>query len=145
MSTPITLSDLDSIFTQLTDCCLHKPTWTPGDAVGVLASVQNDDSVWSDESGVWTDCKMDEYGNWKAGTDSGSYTVVQLRDGRYGLLSESEDYTGHGCQCGAATGVYSSLRDLLLLGVIEGEARDALAARLPEEKATPGRVDPGEV
>jgi hypothetical protein len=130
MSTQLTPKHLETMFGQLQGCCLHSPVWTPVDVEKVLCS------VWQgDESGGWTDSAIPEepYGNWKTSTESGSYTVVRLKDGRLGLLSESEDYTGHGCQCSAATNAYDSLDDLLRLGIEEyqSEAREAIAARLP--------------
>lgn len=133
MSAVITPKGLEVMFGSLQNCCLHTPVWTPVDVAEVLASVWN-----GDESGGWRDCKAPaEYGNWKDGSDSTSYTVVRLKDGRFGLLSESEDYTGHGCQCSAATNTYESLDDLLRLGVEEWQsgARDAIRARLAPEVA----------
>lgn len=129
--TEITAKHLETMFGQLQNCCLHRPTWTPVEVAEVLCSVQN-----TDGEGGWKDSLVPEgdYGNWKDGTESTSYTVVRLKNGRYGLLSESEDYTGHGCQCAAATNVYTSLDDLVRLGVEEwqAEARDAIRARLGE-------------
>lgn len=128
MTTAITPKDLKVMFGSLQGCCLHNPVWTPVDAAEVLCSVWNGDG-----SGGWADCKVPaEYGNWKDYSDSTSYTVARLKDGRYGLLSESEDYTGHGCQCSAATNVYASVDELLRLGIEEwqSDARDAIKARL---------------
>lgn len=124
----LTANDVEQMFGYLQGCCLHAPVWTPVDITEVLCSVWNGDG-----SGGWTDSGVPgEYGSWKDSTESSSYTVVRLKDGRYGLLSESEDYTGHGCQCDAATNVYDSLDDLLRLGVEEWQsgARDAIKARI---------------
>lgn len=132
--TTLTPEHLEVMFGSLLGCCLHNPTWTPVDVDKVLCS------IWNRYSEEWQDCAAPEgqYGAWKDGTDSISYTVVRLKDGRFGLLSESEDYTGHGCQCGAATSVYGSLGDLLRFGIEEwaSEARQVLAQRL----AVPGDV-----
>jgi hypothetical protein len=122
-----TAKDVELMFGSLTGCCLHNPVWTPVDIAEVLCSVE--------DSGGWTDCTRpseDAYQQWKRGTESTSYTVVRLKDGRYGLLEEGEDYTGHGCQCDASTNVYDSLDDLLRLGIEEYrcEARDAIRARI---------------
>jgi hypothetical protein len=133
MST-LTVRHLEIMFTQLLDCCLHDPPWTPGDVEQVLCS------VWcGDESGGWKDCEPPEgtYYSWKDGTESSSYTVVRLRDGTLGLLAESEDYTGHGCQCSAAVSTYSSLADLQRFGVEGGEARDLIARRCMASMGTP--------
>jgi len=139
-ATQLTAQHLEIMFGRLQGCCLHSPVWTPVDVDAVLCSVQDSDGTWTDST-----APEGEWGSWKNGTDSSSYTVVRLKGGRYGLLSESEDYTGHGCQCDAATNAYESLSDLLRLGVEEwrGGARDAILARV----AVPGRVvgDAGEL
>jgi hypothetical protein len=125
----LTAKHLEVMFGQLQGCCLHTPVWTPVDVAEVLCSVQKTDGY-----GDWKDSAAFDgtYGSWKDGTDSSSYTVVRLKDGRLGLLSESEDFTGHGCQCSAATNAYGSLDDLLRLGVEEwqSDARDAIRDRL---------------
>lgn len=122
------LSDLELMFQELLRCCLHQPVWTPTDATEVLCSVWH-----GDDSGGWADCLPDGADgcySWKTCSESSSYTVVQLKDGGFGLLSESEDYTGHGCQCGAATSTYSSLDDVLRFGVEDLPARMAIWQRL---------------
>lgn len=139
--TDLTPKHLEIMFRQLQGCCLHDPVWTPVDAVRVLCSVQSDYC-----GDGWKDCTApDAYGTFKDSTDTNSYTVVRLKDSRFGLLSESEDYTGHGCQCNAATGAYDSVSDLLRLGVEEWQegAREAIRLRL----AVPGAVvgDSGEL
>lgn len=136
--TELTPKHLEVMFRQLQGCCLHTPVWTPVDVDRVLCS------VWDSYGGSWRDSAVPgEYGDWKDSTESESYTVVRLKDGRLGLLSESEDYTGHGCQCTAATNAYESLSDLLRLGVDNDGAREAIRLRL----AVPGAVvgDSGEL
>lgn len=138
--TELTAKHLEVMFRQLQACCLHDPVWTPVDVDRVLCSVQ------SGYGGGWKDCTApDDYGTFKDGTETSSYTVARLKDGRLGLLAESEDYTGHGCQCNAATGAYESVSDLLRLGVEEWQegAREAIRLRL----AVPGAVvgDSGEL
>jgi len=117
------------MFGSLQQCCLHQPAWTPVDAAEVLCSIQS-----SSDHEPWTDCTVpaDGYSSWKDATESNSYTVARLKDGRYGLLAESEDYTGHGCQCDAAANVYDTLDDLLQFGVEEWQAvaRDVIRARI---------------
>ena len=128
MSTTLTARHLEIMFGQLQDCCLHQPAWTPAGVAEVLCSVQNPDYE------NWEDSIVPESpgGDWKDGADSSSYTVVRLHDGRYGLLAESEDYTGHGCQCDAAASIYGSLDELLKMGIPEQDARDAVSARMGE-------------
>ncbi len=97
------VKDLDALFSGLQGCCLHNPQWLPADVEAVLA-------------GLWRGC-----GGWmqvaadgsKEDTESESVFAVKLKDGGYGLLHESEDYTGHGCRCDAFTGRYGSLGELL--------------------------------
>ena len=127
----LTAKNLEIMFGQLQACCMHTAVWTPADVAEVLCS------VWEgDGSGGWADCQpvAEHWGNWKNSTESSSYTVARLKNGRYGLLAESEDYTGHGCQCNSSTTAYDSLHDLLRLGVEEwqSDARDAIRARLAD-------------
>lgn len=125
--TQLTLKHLETMFRSLQSCCLHQPPWTPVDAETVLCSVQNQyGDSWKDSTPPGTD----DYPSWKDGTDSASYTVARLRDGRYGLLAESEDYTGHGCQCQASAAVYDGLDELLRMGVDDDGAREAIRVRL---------------
>lgn len=128
----LTVKDLESAFGDLSRCCLHSPAWTPVDVDRVLCSVAR------------------SYPEWRAaetydigGSDSESETVVRLKDGRYGLLSESSDYTGHGCGCGASAAAYATVNELLKLGVVDEAAREAIRAAL----AVPGAVvaDSGEL
>ena len=129
MSTTLTARHLEIMFGQLQNCCLHDPAWTPVDVAEVLYSIQQ-----ADYEGGWKDSTVPESprGDWKDGADSSSYTVVRLHDGRYGLLAESEDYTGHGCRCDAAASIYGSLDELLKMGIPEQDARDAVSARMGE-------------
>ena len=104
------VKDLEAVFRSLEDCCLHQPQWRPIDVETVLAG------VWRGYEGNWQPVTVDDpdgYPSWKPETESESAFAVKLKDGDYGLLHESEDYTGHGCQCGAFTGRYDGLRELL--------------------------------
>lgn len=121
--TQLTVKHLEKMFGYLQNCCLHSPVWTPVDADRVLCSVWRQYGDTWNESGV---PDLDYGGGWKDGTDSESYTVVLLKNGWYGLLSENEDYTGHGCQCGAATNTYQTLNGLLQLGVDNDGAREEI-------------------
>lgn len=60
-------------------------------------------------------------------TDSQSYAVCKLRDGRYGVLLESEDYTGHGCQCSGSASVHDTLDDAIRFGLGQSERDDFTA------------------
>jgi len=116
------LAGLRSQFDMLESCCLHDPKWHLAQVAGVIAA------VWSgDYSEPWQELDLAEG---KPSSDSESYTVVRLADGRFGLLAESEDYTGHGCQCGSSAVAFSTLPELLRYGVEEGEARKAIIKAL---------------
>lgn len=126
----MTIDGLRLAYDSLAACCLHDPVWSPDDVAEVLCL------VWSgDDSG----------GDWKPGektcTESQSYAVVRLSDGRYGLLAEGEDYTGHGCQCDSATTIHATLDELLSMGVVEDGAR--LAIRRELSPATPAQAEEG--
>lgn len=91
------MSDLNDMFAELKDCCLHEPQWTPEDV---------------DREIAWI-------GDRRTGRESSSLIIVRLNrkpeQGRagYGLLTQSEDYTGHGCQCTSMTAREPSLIKLL--------------------------------
>lgn len=118
----IDISELREMFTCLEGCCLHSPLWRLEDVAVVLCA------IWQGYGDRWDDIP-------KYGTDSRSVWVVRLKDSAYGLLCESEDYTGHGCMCNSYTAKYPSLPDLMQ-GLSEGE-RGAVALRLMKD------VDPG--
>ena len=132
MSTELTVKDLESAFSDLARCCLHSPAWTPVDVDQVLCSACRSYPGWRDSETY-------DIG----GSDSESETVVRLKDGRYGLLSESSDYTGHGCQCGASATAFATADELLKLGVVDEAAREAIRIGL----SVPGAVvtDSGEL
>ena len=126
----ITMDELRATYASLSDCCLHEPQWSPDDVAEVLAV-------------AWTG---DESGGWRRGekqsTESLSYTVVRLTDGRFGLLADSEDYTGHGCQCDSSTSIYGSFDEVLRMGIVEDEPRVLIAQIVAEAalSAVPDRV-----
>lgn len=114
----VSTEDLREVYDGLAACCLHERLWSPDDVAEVLAM------VWcGDESGGWQE-------GTKQSTESTAYTAVKLADGRFGLLSDSEDYTGHGCQCTSSTAVYGSLDELLAMGVPEDDARQAITTAI---------------
>ncbi len=111
------LKDLEQMFIDLRRCCLHEPIWTPVDCRKVVAH------VWSGEyEGGWVTGSPGS----KTCSESRSFTVVQFHNGEYGLLYESEDYTGHGCQCDAGTSAYKTLDELLRYGVDSDGATQAI-------------------
>ncbi len=93
------MSDLKDMFDVLLGCCLHEPQWLPEDVDKILCWV----------------------GDRQNGSDSSSIVIVRLKTRaaekpyglEYGLLTQSEDYTGHGCQCDSMTVRESSLSRLL--------------------------------
>jgi hypothetical protein len=85
------MSDLDEMFSVLKSCCLHDPQWHPEDV---------------DKEIAWG-------GDHATGSESESVVIVKLKDNNYGLLTQGEDYTGHGCQCDSMTVIESSLYTLL--------------------------------
>lgn len=106
--------DLYDRFTYLENCCLHDPKWLPIDVEKVLAYAYT----------------SYDYSTWQLADDPEGYCpdgtqvyIVSLKDGRYGLLEESEDYTGHGCQCNSFTEVYDSMALLLKNGLVSEELR----------------------
>lgn len=72
----------------LAGCCLHDAAFGPDDVA---------EEVWVISEG--------EYGprvkGWNFGPESHQWALVKLTDGDYGFVEASEDYTGHGCQCGS--------------------------------------------
>lgn len=90
------MSDLEEMFKDLEGCCLHNPQWRPADVDKELAWI----------------------GDRQTGSDSSALVIVRLKpvDGKrpaYGLLTESEGYTGHGCQCSSMTAKEPTLALLL--------------------------------
>jgi hypothetical protein len=101
----MTMEELAAHFRLLEGCCLHQPVWKPDDADEVLFAIESGDGE-----------------GWKAGWYGGSeysvYVVVRLKESGYGLLHSQEDYTGHGCECGAFTGRYDHLSKLFRDGIL---------------------------
>jgi hypothetical protein len=59
--------------------------------------------------------------------ESESAAVGQLRDGRWFAAEQSEDTTGHGCQCSGVLGFYSTEEEAVRLGLSQW-ARDHFQA-----------------
>jgi hypothetical protein len=121
----LSVNDLTELFSDLLGCCLHEAQWTPGDVQKILVA------LWDGTEG-WPPRGWQPLTDVKGSTDSESVYVAALKDGTFGLLYESEDYTGHGCQCHSFTGRYASLDDLL--DACEPDYRQAVADALKEEK-----------
>lgn len=86
------MSDLSEMFEVITGCCLHDPQWKPEDVQAELAWI----------------------GDRQSGSDSSSIVIVKLSSQpQYGLLTQSEDYTGHGCHCDSMVVREDTLRKLL--------------------------------
>jgi hypothetical protein len=107
------VSEFAKTFAMLERCCLHNPQWHPGQVVRIIDAICDDDGGWH---------VMDNGG--KSFSDSSSVYLVELEDG-FGLLEESEDYTGHGCQCDSFTGKYGTLEEALQ-AIPEGPKRDLM-------------------
>lgn len=118
-----TISDLSADFASLLNCCLHNPVWTPQEVSRILFIVNDESRNYSTTGKArWAEGP-------KSGTESESITVVQLLDGGYGVFEESEDYTGHGCQCSSRTSRHDTLTDLLSMGIDQYD-RDAIREHL---------------
>ena len=59
-------------------------------------------------------------GEWleQGGSDNSQVAVLRSASG-FVVFEESEDYTGHGCQCGSSASEFPTLADALRLGVTE--------------------------
>lgn len=110
------LEALAGAFEYVSGCCLHNPLWGPDDAVEVLGWTWNGDGC----SGA---------GPKEVYCDSGQDVIVRLNDGAFGYFTESEDYTGHGCQCNAFAGKYPTLEALWRDGVGVNVWRDDAVLR----------------
>jgi hypothetical protein len=66
-----------------------------------------------------------EYGDWSTevfpGSDVSSFALGQLKDGRYMVVRESQDYTGHGCQCSGDMSTHTSFEDAWTFGLTQDE------------------------
>lgn len=54
-------------------------------------------------------------------SESSGVAVFKLDDGRFCVIREWEDTTGHGCQCGGTTEFYASMDDVIKLGLSSEE------------------------
>lgn len=51
-------------------------------------------------------------------SESEGCALVALKDGSFAVLYQSEDTSGHGCQCSGDLTFYSSLEDAINLGLL---------------------------
>lgn len=87
------LADFCENLNSLNRCCLrHGSVQDPQDVARVIK--------WSGPS-----------------SDSTEYGIFQLKTGAFGVLVESSDYTGHGCQCNSDVSIHDTLEDAIRLGL----------------------------
>lgn len=77
------LENLREEMVDLMKCCLKRPRFLPGDIVEVVLW------RWSDYTSGYKNGPKDE-------RQTESYAIVRLASGEYGVLTEAEDFTGHG-------------------------------------------------
>ena len=80
--------------TFLEGCCLNHPVNYATDQIKIV-------EVW---------CKSEN-----AGPSGGG--IFLLADGRWGALEESQNYTGHGCQCCSNVVFYDTREEAIRLGL----------------------------
>jgi hypothetical protein len=68
------------------------------------------------------------------GTERSGYVVFKTNDGRFAVLSDGEDYTGHGCQCSSSLTVWDNLRDALWLGLTDEERNQLVFIKKGKQK-----------
>lgn len=84
-------------FTQgIQSCCLTLPE------EGILDHVENVEA--------WLESENE-------GAEGGA--LARLNDGRWLTLVESQDYTGHGCQCSGSMSIWPSREEAIRMGLTE--------------------------
>lgn len=99
----VTIEDLATDIEYLTTCCMGHVMFTGDDIAEILLNGQRTHGT-------------DGYGPIYYGiidTDCDTFVIVRLKNGKFGLLTASADYTGHGCQCGSMTLVKDTLPEIL--------------------------------
>lgn len=72
-------------------------------------------------------CSEYEDPDWCVGVcDSESFALGQLQDGRYAVVWEASDTTGHGCICDGSASVFETLETALSLGLIKDQRELAI-------------------
>ena len=56
-------------------------------------------------------------GGW--GPEHSATVLFRLLDGRYGVINESEDTSGHGCECNGDVSYFDDLETAIMLGLDE--------------------------
>lgn len=97
---PISLEDFKIEMDRLQGCCLKHPE-----------DYQVDQIVHVE---YWVESIPDE---------ATGYAIFRLKDGRWGSMDESQDYTGHGCQCGSNVSFHPTKEDAIRLGIGEDGCR----------------------
>ena len=94
---------------MLAGCCLDhpEPDWSGAIVKKVIR-------WWDHSEGLDKDYPGD--------SDGSRIAMFLTDDGRFGVLEDSEDYTGHGCQCDSAFAVFDNIAQALALGLTEEDA-----------------------
>jgi hypothetical protein len=87
---------------------IHGPHDLPADVVAAVAD--GAEHVWA----------KSEQGDYAEGS---SCAIGRTKDGRFVVVEESSDTTGHGCQCGASASIHDTLEEAVRLGLSQ-EWRD---------------------
>lgn len=88
------MSDFETFvdeYNAANNCCLTHALFTPDDVDHIIAMHH--------EEGGWA--------------ESETTVIVQLKNGRYGMFTASEDTTGHGCRCSGMTVVEDTLHGIV--------------------------------
>lgn len=81
---------------------VHGPAALPPEVVKVAeAGVES----------IWADSEQGDY------AEGSSCAIGRTRDGRYIVVEESSDTTGHGCQCSHSASIHDSLEEAIRLGL----------------------------
>lgn len=88
------LKDFKEYMKFLESCCLQHPE-----------NYNVDEIVSVDE---WTISEND-------GPSGGA--IFKFKDGTWGAMEESQDYTGHGCQCNSSFAIFDNKKDAIRLGL----------------------------
>jgi hypothetical protein len=91
------LADLRKLFEDVQTCCLHNPVFTPDDVHHIVKWIGDETTGCDSQTIVLVRLKSEENDAWRA---------------PWGWFTQGEDYTGHGCQCGAATVKGDTLQEL---------------------------------
>jgi len=65
----------------------------------------------------------DSTGTYAEETDRSGLVMFWTDDQKVAVFEDSEDYTGHGCQCHSILNIFDTLEEALVLGLTEEEAQ----------------------